>query len=121
MKWQRQGVQFTKQKALDYIVAKEQNIKIKPGTENAPQSHIKCHDDMYIKIMELANNIHSNQTGAFPFTSLRGNRYMMVAIHVNANYIFCKPMKNKTEGEIMRTNEESIGCARPTWDSNTTG
>ncbi len=33
---QRQGVQSTKQKALDYIVAKKQHIKIKTGTENAP-------------------------------------------------------------------------------------
>ncbi len=32
MKGQRQGVQSTKQKALDYSVAKEQNIKIEPGT-----------------------------------------------------------------------------------------
>jgi hypothetical protein len=32
MKGQRQGVQPTKLKALDYILAKEQNIKIKPGT-----------------------------------------------------------------------------------------
>jgi hypothetical protein len=60
MKGQRQGVQSTKQKALDYIVAKEQHIKIKPGTENAPHLHIKCHEDMFIKVVDLANNIHSN-------------------------------------------------------------
>jgi hypothetical protein len=76
-------------------VAKEQNMKIKPGTENTPQSHIKCHDDMFTKIMDLADTINSNQTGAFLFTSKRGNRYIMVAIHIDTNYIFCKPMKNK--------------------------
>jgi hypothetical protein len=101
MKGQRQGVQSTKQKALDYIVAKEQNIKIKPGTENAPHSHIKRHDDMFIKIMDLTNTIHSNQIGAFQFTSQRSNRYIIVAIHINANYILCKPMKNKTESKMI--------------------
>jgi hypothetical protein len=60
MKGQRQGVQSPKQKALDYIVAKETTIKIEPGTENAPHSYIKCHDDIFIKVVDLANTIHSN-------------------------------------------------------------
>jgi hypothetical protein len=101
MKGQRQGVRSTKQKALDYILAKEQQIKIKPGTENPPQSHIKRHDDMFIKIVDLADTIHSNHTRAFPFTSQCCNRYIMVAIHIDTNSIFCKPMKNKTEGKMI--------------------
>jgi hypothetical protein len=105
VKGQRQGGQSTKQKALDYIVAKDQNIKIKPGTENAPQSHIKCHEDMFIKVMDLANTIHSNQTCAFPFTSQHGNRYTMVAIHIDANYIFFEPIKNKTEGKMAAVHQ----------------
>jgi hypothetical protein len=56
---------------------------------------------MIIKVADLANTIHSNQTGAFPFTSQSGNRYIMIAIHIDANYIFCKLMKNKTEGEMI--------------------
>ncbi len=56
---------------------------------------------MFVKIMDLADTIHSDQTGAFPLTSQRGNRYIMVAIHIDTNYIFCKPMKNKTEGEMI--------------------
>jgi hypothetical protein len=111
IKGQRQGVQSTKQKALDYIVAKEQNIKIKPGTENAPHSHIKRHDDMFIKIVDLADTIHFAQTGTFPFTSQSGNRYIMAAIHIDANYIFCKPMKNKTEGKMIAGYQQiEIGC-----------
>ncbi len=101
MKRQRQGAQSTKQKALDYIVAEEQSIKIEPGTENKPLSYIKHHDKIFIKIVDLANTIYSNQTGTFPFTSQCGNRYIMVAIHIVANYIFCKPMKNKTESEMI--------------------
>jgi hypothetical protein len=101
MKGQRQEVLSTRQKALDYIVANEQHIKIEPGTENAPKSHIKQHDNMFIKIADLSNTIHSDQTGAFPFTSQCGNRYIMVAIHINVNYFFCKPMKKKIEGEMI--------------------
>jgi hypothetical protein len=85
MKGQWQGVQSTRQKALEYIVAKEQHIKIKSGTENAPQSHNKQHGNMLIKIEDLADIIHSNQTGEFYYTSQCGNRYIMVAIPIDAN------------------------------------
>jgi hypothetical protein len=108
MKAQRQGVGSTKQKTLDYIVAKEQNINIKPGTDSSPQSHIKHHDNMFIKIVDLADTIHSNQTGAFPFTAQCGNRYIMLAIHIGANYIFCKPMENKTEGEMIAVYQQIV-------------
>jgi hypothetical protein len=54
-------------------MAKKQHIKIEPGTENAPQSHIKRHDNIFIKIVDLANTIHCDQTGTFPFTSQCGN------------------------------------------------
>jgi hypothetical protein len=93
MKGQRQGVQSTKQKALDNNVAKEQSIKIKPGTENTPHSHNKRHDNMFMKVVDLTNTIHSDQTGAFPFTSQCGNRYIMVAIHIDTNYIFFKKVR----------------------------
>jgi hypothetical protein len=61
---------------------------------------MKQHDDMFMQIMNLANTIHSDLTGEFPFTSQRGNRYKMIAIHINVNYIFCKPMK-KMGGEMI--------------------
>jgi hypothetical protein len=63
---------------------------------------------MFIKVVDIADTIHSNQTGAFPFTSQRINRYIMIAIHINANYIFCKPMKNKTEGKMIATYQQVI-------------
>ncbi len=65
MKGQHQGVRSTKQKALEHILAREQPIKIEPGTETSP-TQIKQHDDIFIQIVDLANTIHSDQTGAFP-------------------------------------------------------
>jgi hypothetical protein len=60
--------------------------------------------------------IHTNQTGAFPHTSQCGNRYIMVAIHLDANYRFAEPMKNRmeepmknrTEGEMIRVYQKII-------------
>ncbi len=83
MKGQRQGVRSTKTRVLERIVARERQIKIEPGTEDLP-TDIRRHDDIFIQIMDLADTTHSDQTGTFPFTSQRGNRYIMVIIHVDA-------------------------------------
>jgi hypothetical protein len=111
MKGQCQGVRSTKQKALEHILAREQHIKIEPGTENSP-TQIKQHDNIFIQIVDLANTIHLDQTGAFPFTMQYSNRYIMDIIHVDANCIFCKPMKNKTEGEMIATYPKIVNQMR---------
>jgi hypothetical protein len=48
------------------------------------------------------------KTGAFPHTSQCNNRYIMVAIHLDANYIFANPMKNRMEGETIRVYQKII-------------
>ncbi len=50
---------------------------------------------------DLADTIHTDQTGAFPMTSQRGYRYIIVGIHLDANYIYCELMKNRTEDEMI--------------------
>ncbi len=96
MKGQRKGVRSTRAKP-------EYEIKIKPGTEYPPPKlvEIKNMDDIFVKIYKLAERIHTDQTGAFPVTLQRGYRYIMVGIHIDANYIFCKLMKNRTEGKMI--------------------
>ena len=58
MKKQRQGVRSTKQPAED-------NQRTIP---NAKKMH-----DIYIKIHNVAETMHTDQTGRFPATSTRGN------------------------------------------------
>jgi hypothetical protein len=91
MKGQRKGVRSTRAKPA-------YEIKIKPGTEDPPPKLVgmKKMDDIFVKIYELAEEIHTDQTGAFPVTSQQGYRYIMVGIHIDANYIFCELMKNRT-------------------------
>ncbi len=59
-------------------------------------------NNIFVCVEDLNEEIHINQTGASPHTSQHGNRYIMVAIHLDANYIFAEPMKNRTEGEMIR-------------------
>jgi hypothetical protein len=65
-------------------------------------------NDIFMQVEDLNEEIHTNQTGAFPHTSQRGNHYIMVAIHLDANYIFAKSMKNRTKGEMIWVNQKII-------------
>ena len=68
----------------------------------------KCFNDIFVRVEDLADSIHSDQTGVFPFTLQCGNQYIMVAIHLDANYIFNEPMKNRTEGEMIKAYQKII-------------
>jgi len=113
LKGQRQGLQSTKQIASEKIIENEE-ARIKIEGEGSPFHQIpisKTHE-AFFRIDDLTNSIHTDQTGAFPFTSQRGNRYIMVAIHLDANYIFVEPMHNRTKEEMIRAYEKIINRMR---------
>ena len=70
-------------------------IQIKQEKDDPPPTDIIQHQDIFFYIEDLSNTIHTDQTGGFPYTSQRGNWYIMVAIHLDANYIFNEPMKKE--------------------------
>ncbi len=103
MKGQRKGVRLTKVKpAIE--------IKIDPGQEDAPPKLVAIRklNDIFVNIYKLVETIHTDQTGAFPVTSQRGYQYIMVGIHIDANYIFGETMKNRTEGEMINTYQKMV-------------
>jgi hypothetical protein len=108
MKGQHQGIRSTKQKALDHLVESDKIVKIKvePGTEVPLPA--KRFNDIFVCLEDLAESIHSDQTAAFLYTSQRGNRYVMIAIHLDGNYIFCESIKNRTEGEMIKAYQKII-------------
>ncbi len=71
---------------------------LQSATLKAP---IVKHSNIFMCIKDLSDTTHLDQTGRSPYTSQCGNRYIMVAIRHDANYIFIKPMKNKMEEEMM--------------------
>jgi hypothetical protein len=67
---------------------------------------------VYFREMEMSETIHSDDTGSFPHTSQWGNKIVMVAVHLNANHIFAKPMRNKTDGERLHAYQTIINRIR---------
>ena len=58
--------------------------------------------DAFIKIHNAAETMHSDQTGRFPATSSRGNQYIIVLVEVDGKYIDAEPLKNRSEGAIIK-------------------
>ena len=91
MKALRQGIRSTKQSAAPITA------------EVTTAEPMKKEHDIFVKVYDTQDLIYTDQTGAFPHVSSRGNRYIMVAVHIDSNYAFQEPMKNRTELEMIRT------------------
>ncbi len=90
MKKQRQNVRSTKIK-----------VENKSTREKPPTREKKMHD-VYIKIHNASNTMHSNQTGCFPATLSSGNQYIMVLVEVDGKYMNAEPMKNRSAGSMIK-------------------
>jgi hypothetical protein len=87
MKGLQKGVWSTKILALI-------RINVEPGTANPPPPTITKHYNIFVVVYKLVDTVHTDQTSPFPITSQQGYRYIMVGIHLDANFIFCELMKN---------------------------
>jgi hypothetical protein len=62
--------------------------------------------------------ILANQTGRFPITSSRGNKYVMICYDYDCDNIIAEPLKSRTELELLRAytkinNKLSVGGLKP--------
>ncbi len=58
--------------------------------------------DVYIKVHNATKTMHTDQTGRFPATSSKGNQNIMVLVEVDGNFIDAEPMKNRSEGAMIK-------------------
>jgi hypothetical protein len=89
MKKQRQNVRSTR-------------IKLEDDNTQLPTKEKKM-QDVYVKVHNANNTLHSNQTGRFQATSSSRNQYIMVIVEVDGNYIDAEPMKNRSPGFMVKT------------------
>ena len=80
MKQTKQGIRSTKVVDEDAMAM----FKPRPGTK---------HKDVYLQVFDATKkSMYTDQTGQFPLTSSRGNKYLMVAVKMDGNYIDAEPM-----------------------------
>ena len=91
MKRQRQNVRSTK--------IELQSVPM-PTTQ---AEHLPKHKELYLFVFNAKDTMYTDQTGQFPITSMRRNKYIMIMYEVNGNYIDAEPFKNKTDDELTKT------------------
>ena len=57
---------------------------------------------VFMQPIQITGKIFSDQTGRFPFTSSRGNKYVMIVYDFDSNAILAEPMKSRTKIELVR-------------------
>ena len=62
----------------------------------------KKEQDVFIKVWNITDAVHSDQTGKFPVQSRSHNNYIMIMCHVDSNAVLGKPMKNRSAKEMIR-------------------
>ena len=83
MKQTKQGVRSTKVVDADKMLGFQQ----KPGVK---------HKDVHLQIFDATEkSMYSDQTGKFPISSAQGNKYIMVAVEIDGNYIDCEPIQSR--------------------------
>ena len=50
----------------------------------------------FFKTIDLSGNFFTDQTGRFPVTSSKGNKYILVAYHYDSNTIHDEPLKTRS-------------------------
>ncbi|KAL7483042.1 hypothetical protein ACHAW6_008693 [Cyclotella cf. meneghiniana] len=97
MKQTKQGVRSTKVIDEDAMAL----FKPKPGDK---------HRDVYLRVFDATKrSMYTDQTGRFPITSSRGNKYIMVAVEMDGNYIDAQPMQARTTKELVAAYQAIFG------------
>jgi hypothetical protein len=64
---------------------------------NQQKAKPKKMQDMFIRIHNANDTAHSDQTGRFPVTSSSGNKYIILLVEVDGNFIDAKPIKKQQD------------------------
>ena len=110
---ERKNLQSTKNKA-DATTANNRDLDDLFSSPNV--LNVKTNDAIYyLAAPEELNKAYCDLTGRFPFQSSRGNNYLLVAYHPDANAILLEPLKNCTATKIVnawtKINNKLKACA----------
>ena len=96
----KQGIRSTK--------TKKKNLVVTQADDTLLTIPLKKHHDIYMKVEDAEDTIYTDQTGAFPPRSRKGNRYIMIMCEMDGNAITSEPMQNRTSGEIVKAYQKLI-------------
>jgi hypothetical protein len=109
MKQTKQGVRSTKIVDEDAMLG----FKQQPGVK---------HKDVYLIVFDATKkSMFTNQMGKFPITPARGNKYIMVAVELDGNYIDGEPLQSRSAKSLTTAYQaifqrwKATGVICPNW------
>ena len=69
-------------------------------------------NNIYATVINLKEEIHTDQTEKFPHLYSKENRYIMVAHNIDATYIFMDTMKNRSEIQMMACYQRNVNIMK---------
>ena len=102
MKQTKQGVRSTKIVDDNAMLG----YKLKPGVK---------HKDVYHMFFDMTKkSMFSNQMEKLPITSAWGNKYIMVAVKLDGNYIDAKPLQSRSAQSLTKASRAIFQCWKAT-------
>jgi hypothetical protein len=65
------------------------------------KSNVRTHC-AFTKVVSMTGRAFSDQTGRFPQTSSRGNKYIMIFYNYDSNAILAEPLKSRSKSKLVR-------------------
>jgi hypothetical protein len=83
------------------------NFKPKPGVK---------HKDVYLMVFDATKkSMFSDQTGKFPITLAHGNKYIMVAVELDGNYIDGEPLQSRFAQSLTKAYQAHFSALERNW------
>ena len=113
MHGKHQGERSIKEKATTpEAAATQQSTNQTNSGGSSQQDHFHVPFDkkkyIFIAVYKQRDTIYRDQTGKLPHTSSRGHNYQMVIHKIDGNSIWIEPMKNKTQGEMIKARRNAL-------------
>ena len=96
LRQERQGLRSTQKTTQPSSV----NSTTKPVMTTDKETTVRT-NWVYMQPIEVTGQIYSDQTGRFPQTSIRGNKYIMIVYDYPFNAILAEPITSRTEDELV--------------------
>ena len=86
------------QRSTRQPVKEEEDVPELPTSEGEQAMYLQTYNIQH----DFDKKLYTDQTGRFPYTSFKGNQYVMVAYDAHdSNAIFAEPMRNRTAGAML--------------------
>ena len=115
--WQGHGRKIKSgQRSTQQPVKEETPAAVLPTSEGERAMYLQTYNLQH----DFDKKLYTDQTERFPYTSFKGNQYVMAAFDANgSNGIFAEPTRNRSAGSMLEAYEQIVaqlpkGEARPT-------